>query len=150
MKKLIMLIIIGSVFLGLMNSCKKKDDNPGVKKWQLTIIVDLGGQFVVNATADITINGSAFTAAIATSKIGGADEAHNVSIEGTVTNGNTLNVTDQHFTITIGSDLEPVTIVTATCTISGNNITGSGNIEVLPAGIITPIPGTFTLEGQFN
>lgn len=150
MKKLIMLIIIGSVFLGLMNCCKKKDDNPGGKKWQLTVNVDLGGQFVVNATAEITINGTTFTAAIATSKISGADEVHNVSIQGTVTNGNTLNVADQHFTITMGSDQEPVTIVTATCTISGNDITGSGNMEVLPAGVITPVSGTFTLQGQYN
>ena len=149
MKNLIMLIIAIFVFSGL-NSCKKKDDNPGGSKWQLTVTVDLGGQFVVNATAEITISGTGFTAAIVTSKIGGADEVHNISIQGTVTNGNTLNIDNQHFTITLGSDQEQITILTATCTISGNNIAGSGNIETLPAGVPTPVPGTFTLIGQLN
>jgi len=150
MKNFILLFLTGCLFLGCMNSCKKKDDNQGGNKWQLTITVDLGGEFAVNATADITISGNSFTAAVTTTKIAGADEVHNVSLQGTVTNGNILHVTDQHFTITMGNDQEPVTIVSATCTISGNNINGTGNMEALPAGLSSPIAGTFTLQGQIN
>jgi hypothetical protein len=137
-------------------SCKKdkEDDSndsnntptPTAITWNLNAQVDLGGVFTVIGTGAITINGSAFTAVITTSTIGGAAEVYNFSINGTIS-GSTYSVTNQTFTVGTGSPPETVTITSGTHTVNGNNLTGNGSVSVVPAGGGAAMPGTYTVTG---
>jgi hypothetical protein len=137
-------------------ACKKdkdddNDDNnninpPAASTWNLNVLVDLSGEFTVIATAAITITGGNWSAAITTSQIGGGAEVHSFTINGTVASG-TYTVSNHSFTITVGGGVETVTITSGTHTTTGNTLSGSGNVEVLPAGMTTPMAGTYTGTG---
>lgn len=158
MERLRIVFVVMLAALVALASCKKdkkdsNDDNttpttptPTAITWNLNAQVNLGGLFTVIATGAITINGSAFTAAITTSTIGGAAEVYNFSINGTIS-GSTYTVTNQTFTVGTGSPPETVTITSGTHTVNGNNLTGNGNISVVPVGGGTAIPGTYTVTG---
>lgn len=145
MKKMLALVLISSV--GLLFGCSSGGEAPGGggDTYNLTVNVDLGGAFDVTATARISTTGSTFTAVITTIKIGGADEAHTMTISGSVM-GSTYTVVNQQFTITVGTTTETV-VVNGSFTISGNSLTGSGTMTVDQGGAVGPMNGTFSAAG---
>ena len=148
-------IILAIAGYSLSSGCKKAesdDDNnstppPSGNTWNLNATVDLGGSFVVLATAVITESGSTFSAAVTTSQIGGAAESHQFTLSGT-NNSGTYTMTNCAFTINSGGGTENITITTGTHTSPGTTLSGSGSVSVLPAGSATPLPGTYTVTGS--
>ena len=128
------------------SSCKKKNEIDGTN-WNLTATVDLGGTFQVLATAKFGIDGSSLTAEITTTQIGGAAESHTFIVAGIISD-KTLTVINDQFYIDNGGGNESVTITSGTHTIDGSNLSGSGDISVIPAGSSTPETGTYTVVGN--
>ncbi len=110
--------------------------------WNLTATVDLDGVFPVIADAEIVTGSSTFTSTVTTKTISGAIEVYTIPFSGTCNNG-TYTVTNQHFDAVPGED---ATLTTLTFTISGNTLTGSGNISIVIPGVGTR-PGTVQLTG---
>jgi YVTN family beta-propeller protein len=110
--------------------------------WNLTATVDLDGVFLVIADAEIVTGNSTFTSTVTTKTISGATEVYTIPFSGTYNNGN-YTVTNQHFDAVPGED---ATLISLTFTISGNTLTGSGNISIIIPGVGTR-PGTVQLTG---
>jgi hypothetical protein len=145
-KSLLPIAVLFLIFIISISSCKK-DNKLDDTTWNVTANVDLSGSFQVIATAKFSIDGSSLTAEITTTQIGGAAESHTFIIAG-ILSDNTLTVTNDQFFVDSGSDSESVTITTGTHTIDGSDLTGSGTISVIPAGMSTAIPGTYTVTGS--
>jgi hypothetical protein len=117
--------------------------NAQVSQWDLNAAVNLDGAFPVTADFILVVNTASYYAEITTKKIAGADEPHVVSFTGVI-NGTTGTITNQVFTVTVGTDIETVTL-NGTFTINGNSLTGSGTIKVqMPTGTSN---GTVTITG---
>lgn len=126
----------------LITGCKKTETT----SWNITATADLGGSFDIIGTADITIEDNLFTALITTSSIGGASEVYDIEMTGTVS-GSTLSVEECEFVLNTANGNEYVTINTAEINKGSSTLSGDGTMTVIPAGMTTPITGTFTIVG---
>lgn len=126
----------------LITGCKKAETT----SWNITATADLGGSFDIIGTADITIEDNLFTALITTSSIGGASEVYDIEMTGTVS-GSTLTVEECEFVLNTANGNEYVTINTAEINKGSSTLSGDGTMTVIPAGMTTPITGTFTIVG---
>ncbi len=133
-----MVILITVLFTG----CKKTETT----SWNITATADLGGSFDIIGTAEITIEDNLFTAQIKTTTIGGAAEVYDIEMNGTVS-GSTLNVEECVFVLVTENGNETVTINTAEINKGSSTLSGDGTMTVIPAGMSTPITGTFTIVG---
>lgn len=140
-KSFIKLMFLALLAVAVITSCKKDKGIDGTT-WNLNVSVNLDGTFTVLATATFTVDGQNFSAAIATSQIGGAAEVHNFTINGTV-DGEIYTVSNSAFNITVGSTTETITITSGSFTYSDPDIAGSGTVT----SSLTPNPGTFTFTG---
>ncbi len=143
MKKV--LFQVGLIVISLTifcTGCKKTETT----SWDLAVEADLGGNFDIVGTANITIEGDYFVALITTATIGGAEEVYDIELTGTV-DGSTLIVTEDSFVLNTTNGNEYVVINNAEINKSKTALTGSGTMTVTPAGMTTPITGTFTLTG---
>lgn len=144
MKKTI--LILSFLFLAslcLINCNKSNNDVNG--DWDITAIADAGGQFTITATADMAVDGKTFTATVKTINIGGAAEEHIIDVTGDA-DGDKLTVTNMVFPVIMGTDTNTVTL-SATITIAGNALTGSGNYSEVIPGVVDPVDGTLTITG---
>lgn len=153
MKSVKILTALLSIVL-LMTACTNDNGTNGDENetssvdglWNIVATVDLGGEFTVTATADISTDGNTFTADITTIEIAGNSEVHNVTISGAVENDDTLVIDNQTFNVIIGNDTNTV-VISGTATISDDTISGSGTIsETIPN--VGTVDGTFTLIGN--
>lgn len=126
----------------LCTSCTKEE----ITEWTLTCTADLGGAFQITADATITITNDTFVADITTIQIGGAAEEHQFQITGTADNDK-LTVLNSEFELMMNNEIEYVTLTTGTIDLNGNQLTGTGTMTVIPAGMTTPINGIYNLTG---
>jgi hypothetical protein len=141
--------LLSLLSLSVISACNNDDDDDPIStanNWDISAAVDLGGEFDVTADAKIDITGDNYTAEITTKQIGEGAEEHEITVTGSVQNGNTLLISDYTFQITVGETNETITL-DGTVTISGDNVTGSGALLSVIDGVADPIPGTFTLTG---
>lgn len=143
MKKVLFQVILVVILITILcTGCKKSETT----SWDLTVEANLGGDFNIVGTAEITIEGDLFVAQITTSTIGGAEEVYNIELSGTV-DGSALIVTDDSFILNTPNGNEYVTINSAEINKSKTSLSGSGTMTVTPAGMTTEITGDFTLTG---
>jgi len=143
--------LIAAITFGA-SACKDDSDddldngnNTTSNDWDLNCTVDLGGEFDVTADASFDMKETTFDATVTTKTIGGAEEVHVSEISGT-RSGDVLTVTNAQFTVVSpGGNTEVVTMKTATITINGDNMTGSGTMEVDLGDGNPPVEGTFTV-----
>jgi len=117
------------------------------ESWQISCKVNLGGEFDVEATAEIAVSGTTFDAAVRTSKIGGATEELVIAIKGTV-EGQSLVVKDHTFEVefvTQGQTVKETVTLSGTVNLTGSSMSGSGDVTVVQSG--NTETGTFTLTG---
>lgn len=151
MKKLFGILLV-SFLMVFMVSCGDNDDTnngpTGTDIWNMTITVDLGGEFEVVATADITMSGNTFTAVVNTTTIGGQAEAHEIELEGDseILDDGTykLILKDEEFEIP-GETIE----VSGTVLIDDalGTLSGSGTLVVEIDGVDGLVSGKFDLTG---
>ena len=143
MKKVLFQVILVVISITILcTGCKKTETT----SWDLTVEANLGGDFNIVGTANITIEGDLFVAEITTTTIGGAEEVYNIELSGTV-DGSTLIVTEDSFVLNTPNGNEYVTINSAEINKSKTSLSGSGTMTVTPAGMTTEITGDFTLTG---
>lgn len=143
MKKTFFLVFVAILTaFSLCTSCSKEE----ITEWNITCNADLGGDFQIIADAVITISNETFTADITTIQIGGAAEEHQFQITGTVDNDR-LTVLNSEFELMMNNEIEYVTLTTGAIDLNGNQLTGTGTMTVIPAGMTTPINGIYNLTG---
>lgn len=143
MKKTFYFVIVAILAaFSLCTSCTKDE----ITEWTLTCTADLGGTFQITADATITITNTTFVADITTNQIGGVAEEHQFQITGTV-DDNRLTVLNSEFELMMNNEIEYVTLTTGAIDINGAQLTGTGTMTVIPAGMTTPINGIYNLTG---
>ena len=135
------LLVFSSIFL---NNCTKTITNP-TGDWDITAVVNSGGQFDVTATANINVKGTTFTATITTIDIGGAAEVHVINLTGDV-DGDKLIVDAFVFPVVVGGNTNTVTL-SVTLTITDDALTGTGTYSEIIPGVADPVDGTVTITG---
>ncbi|MBO6518041.1 MAG: hypothetical protein JJ975_15990 [Bacteroidia bacterium] len=124
-----------------------KTDNSGTSNWDLVITVDLGGAFEVTADMVLTLKETTFDATITTKDIAGSPETHVTEFTGT-RDGDKLTVSNQVFNITpTGGTEEEVTLKQGEFTITGNTLSGTGNMAVDFKDGNPPFDGSCTFTG---
>lgn len=132
-----LVLVVASLCLGCGGA-----GGSGAGAWGLVVQVDLGGAFEVEADATIDVTGDTFAADITTVLIGGAEEEHVFTLDGTA-EGDLLTVTDSEFVLDEGG--EDTVSVTGTVTIDGDELSGSGTVQIHGAAFTDD--GTFEVTG---